>query len=298
MEDRSFYQQEVPHEFDTIFVVESLPRHQLRSGRDLYRRVIEPACRMRHLSSDFFEPNTAETFLKVLDGIQGEVARKSMAPIIHIDAHGHREGLGLPSGEFIEWADLNDHLSRINILSRFNLLVVLAACSGWWMQNILNPGRPAPVWGLIGPPEPVTLHDVATNFPAFYETFLRTASGRDAMEALNGAPLGAEWTYGFRSAANLFRTAMRTYFLATPEQAEGRTAAVVRALSEVYGAIIPNDQIEAFVRDQLKKPADLVNRFATRYFMYDAIPENRARFAVSWDEIAGTGQSQARRTGV
>jgi len=285
----SFFQHEIPHEFDSVYVVESLPKFELRTGRDLYDRVIHPKCTRRGLHSHFLAPVTAREFLAALKLIEGEVSHASLSPIIHFEAHGDRSGLGLASGEYVPWIQMVGQLRGLNVLSRFNLLVVLASCSGWWIEQILNPAEPAPMWGLIGPRDRVTVSDVATGFPAFYTEFLESCNGRLAMVALNRSPLGMPWVYGFRSAANHFRTAWRSFFLAPPPDRDRRTQEIIQALTDAFGEVVQAEHIEAHIRERLQRPDAFVQTFAERYFMYELIPENRSRFPVSWSEIGKDG---------
>ena len=49
------------------------------------------------------------------------------------------------------WGDLVDPLTRINKISRMNLLVVLATCHGQHLFSTLIPGRPSPAWAIVTP---------------------------------------------------------------------------------------------------------------------------------------------------
>ncbi|HEY5022703.1 MAG TPA: hypothetical protein VII30_09485 [Gemmatimonadaceae bacterium] len=57
------------------------------------------------------------------------------APILHIEAHGDAVGLELASGEHIKWSELAPVLTEINVGCQMNLLVVAAACEGWYLGS-------------------------------------------------------------------------------------------------------------------------------------------------------------------
>ena len=108
----------------------------------------------RRSSAIFGGNQPRDTFLNRLASIVADVRASGRAPIIHIETHGTSDetGLVLSSGEFVPWSALKGLLTTINITCRLNLLVVLAACNGWGLLEIVQATDRAPLWGIWGIP--------------------------------------------------------------------------------------------------------------------------------------------------
>jgi hypothetical protein len=105
----------------------------------------------------------------------------------HFEMHGDHEGLQLTSGELIDWQELKPELTRINVTSRLNLLVVVQACYGQWILQVVQPTERAPIWGLIGPRRELFAYEVDAGNLAFYSALLKTQDGGAAWEAMNAS---------------------------------------------------------------------------------------------------------------
>jgi len=275
MRHRDVFQRSVAHEIDSLYVLECLPPGDLRTGQSLFDSVINPIAIKQGLHARLCVANSKDQFLAYLRGIREEVRMNGLSPILHFDAHGSPQGLGLGDGSQIGWSELANEFAELNTISEFNLLVVMAACSGIYLQNAVEPHRPAPLWGLIGPAVPVSAGEIEIRFGLFYSEYMRTMNPHPALEALNGAKLGDQWTYGFRSATNLFREAWRQYILGflDPVTAEARVAEFMPLAKALAGSQTPDQ-----VREMLLKHGFFLDRFACRFFMYDQFPRNRDRF--------------------
>lgn len=66
-------------------------------------------------------------------------------PLIHFECHGDEEdGLFFKDGTEITWGELSAILLKINLSSRFNLLIGLAACYGSEFFGNMSPLHPCP----------------------------------------------------------------------------------------------------------------------------------------------------------
>ena len=285
MDHLDVFQRDLTHEFDSIYIIESLPDGALKTGSSLYDDVLGPAAFDQNLHVRLLIARSKTEFISHLRTIKDEVVQNNYSPILHFDAHGSPDGLELADGSSIAWHEVFDLFQSINVASRFNLLVVLAACSGIYLQNVVLPHRAAPLWGLIGPTKIVSAGEIHIRFRRFYREYLETVDPTRAMEALNDAPLGTRWTYGFRSAANLFREAWRQYALGFLDPVVARQR--FKEFAGATPALIDADEStqERILRNTLTEHGFFLERFASRFFMYDTFPENVSRFPVDAEPL-------------
>lgn len=115
-----------------VLVVES------PSPVDLYHRrsegeIIRQAVNLNQIPCTVRTAVNLEAFeasLKI--GLTEEMERyQGLIPILHISAHGNREGIQLSDGTVIPWADLRQLLAPINNALNNSLLVCLSCCEGY-----------------------------------------------------------------------------------------------------------------------------------------------------------------------
>lgn len=131
-----------------------------------------------------------EDFWKCLSAIEAECWAGWKA-IIHIEAHADKRGLELRRGRdapfpVVCWPDLVDCFRRINVASRYNLGVFVAACEGVEALRPMTIKKAAPYMFLVGPNVPVSAGVVAGAARDFYDGILRTPDLNRAFGALPG----------------------------------------------------------------------------------------------------------------
>lgn len=143
--------------FDYILIVEWLFDHDTRTGFSLYEWLSSRLPPGKVEYSLCRSPTELEARL--------EQARRDTpvrgVPIVHIEAHGEDPAPGqTPSGfigpdgnggsELLSWERIGDILRPLNIASRFNLLVVGAACYGEGLILGAPGGKPMPFVAVVG----------------------------------------------------------------------------------------------------------------------------------------------------
>lgn len=143
--------------FDYILIVEWLFDGDARTGYSLYKWLSGklPAGKIEYARCR--SPSELEARL--------EQARCDLpvrgVPIVHIEAHGEDPTPGqtpggffgpdgFNGGELLSWERLGDILRPLNIASRFNLLVVGAACYGEGLILGAPGGKPMPFVAVVG----------------------------------------------------------------------------------------------------------------------------------------------------
>jgi len=122
-----------------IHILESLPPGNLRTGERL-RDELEPLGQVStpQIAVHFWREPTRAAFLGRLQHIAAAVRFSGLAPVVHLETHGTPEGLELASGEAVTWSDLKAPLTTINVTCRLNLLVLLGACNGAGLLEVIQ----------------------------------------------------------------------------------------------------------------------------------------------------------------
>lgn len=198
--------------FNKIWVIESLPSGEMRTGKNLFENQLENAKQVQQgLVIDFADPITKCELFDALGEIRNE-ALSGTYPIIHFDCHGCENGLETASGELVKWDEIREILIEINRSTRLNLMIVIAACNGAHLIKTSTKLDAAPFWAIIGPKKKVSAGHIQDNFGRFYESFLSDLDGDKAINILNEGAGRQDRVYHFLSAAGLFSRAYRAYY--------------------------------------------------------------------------------------
>jgi hypothetical protein len=186
-------------------------------------------------------------------------------PILHIEAHGDEDGLGLSSGENIDWPELSAPLVALNELLRGLLIITVAACSGGHMAITAAQSERAPFLAVLGPSTKIWDNELYADYCQFYFEYDKTRSitkARWAMNAFKTAPQD----YYFSTALNIFtqvklRSNARTE---TPIEYKERMGQLAQRMAE------KNPTIDA---------RELKETLLKKY------PNSRAYYQVLWDKF-------------
>ena len=123
-----------------------------------------------------FTIKTKNDFKTSLNKVKEE-ASTGLIPLIHIDCHGDTTGLKLESKARINWNELINHLTEINILTRNNLWVCLAVCDAAHIMKIVQDGvvppKRAPFYGCVAPTQKIG-GDELNKFELFYKELIQS----------------------------------------------------------------------------------------------------------------------------
>lgn len=278
--------------FDSIVIIESLREEDRKTGTSLHRN-LAPLASSRGVSLAHHTVQTAEELIRVVEQVTRDVASKSSRPVLHIEVHGSEDAIRLASGEVLAWEDLRSSLTALNVATRLNLLVVLAACSGAHLARVIHPTQRAPVWAVIGPTIKVFDGDLERQVLQFYRAFLKSLDGRVALEALNDAAQLGEWKYTIMSAQYLFRQAFGRYVskYCTPDTSARRAKEIAeRARGGLTTSPELDLAVEGVIASRIQDPSWQLEKFKRHFFMYDLFPENKNRFSFSTDDCASLGE--------
>lgn len=272
--------------FDSVVVVESLKRPSAPTGTDLFENTIAPALVRHNMFGELYTVSSRAEFLNTLKKIL-QMTKDGHAPILHIEAHGDSEGIELVSGEHVEWDAMVPFLTEINKGCQMNLLVVAAACNGWYLGSVLRPIDRSPVWGVLGPPEVAYAPDLYVATTNFYRDMLETFNLRSALAAMNGGSEIGDWAYRVASAEILFCRVFRSYMEDLPlgESQEQRVNRLVSEIARVKNLdVLQTTQLRQEIGSDLSNHKWWFEYYRTGFLMLDLFPENDRRFKFTFEE--------------
>jgi hypothetical protein len=268
--------------FNAVAIIDSIPEGELNTARRLRDDLRDIAYEFSPIPRvEYHRVESVKDFARTIEGIRLRIASDGIYPLVHIEAHGYEDGLELACGEKMSWAQTKDALISLNVAMRLNLMLVLAACHGGTFIKAIRLADRAPVWGLIGPMEELSVAQVQVDFGAFYKTLFKTLSPSEALKALNSnAP---SKLYYRMTAEGLFYKVWRSYKekYCTEEQLRTRAGKMYRT-AKAEGTN-PMPSVGHLKRILVSAEPASFNKFRDMYFMHDLYPEHATRFAVTYE---------------
>jgi hypothetical protein len=183
-----------------IHTIEWLNENDRRTGREVFEE-IEPLGRASDppVEVAYHQIATAGELLGLLQVLVEEYRQDGRTPLLHLETHGAKDGIEA-RGQSIRWRDLAHAFVPLNRVTGLNLVVVLAACEGFYGTTMMRPNfGPAPVRGLIGPNRELSDSELLRASVAFYGTLFRLRDGDRAIKAMSNILDPAQETFWFIS---------------------------------------------------------------------------------------------------
>lgn len=183
--------------FSKVYVIESLPQGERKTGTNFYTDIIErKTWQNPDLKAELLTPQNRREFVQSLEKIRHEIESGEAWPFIHFEIHGYTDGFSLGNGEDFTWKELYPHLKMLNLLNRNNLFVSLATCFGAHIFSVVNPLQTAPFYGYVGTWDKIGDRDLETDFTEFFKEMLSSSSMTKAIQRLNenSGEVGSRYT--------------------------------------------------------------------------------------------------------
>ena len=101
--------------FNAIYVLESLPNGDPKTGQSLFDDIVFPHTRKLPGAEAEYWRISNETELRAkLSEIERRTRIEGRRPIVHFETHGFETGLALADGSLVEWTSLIPALVPIN----------------------------------------------------------------------------------------------------------------------------------------------------------------------------------------
>jgi len=277
--------------FSDITIIESVDAG--KSGRRLADDIAaQIAASERNLTVEYRSVGDANQFNAELKRLADSTRFGRRRPMIHLECHGSAEGIHLESGEHIAWNDLKPRLIEINLASRCNLLVVMAACYGAHLIATLDLTDRAPCWGFFGPPEEVSVEQLEHAYGPFYRSVISDKNPIEAAKKLL-APVDGHQQYLLMT-AEVFFTELFARYLAhncLEQTLHARAHAMAQKAIQENAPRKPGPG--RMLRNLRKIQPSSFKKFAEGFFMVDLFPENAERFPVKYQEALAQAEKMA-----
>lgn len=171
-----------------VHIVESPSAQDLLDGRTEGRSLSE-ALQLARIPFSYSQAVNIRTFEESIgQRLRASIESHRLPPILHFSAHGNSDGIGLTSGEFLPWLDLQKLLEPMHKAFGTGLLICLSACEGaQGIQMAMTNGSERPFWALVSHRGAVSWSDCAVGYIAFYNLFFKGRSVSEAVTAMNAA---------------------------------------------------------------------------------------------------------------
>jgi hypothetical protein len=288
-EDPALYRTEA--RFNAIYVIESLPEGDSKTGQALYDEVVFPGTmRLDGLETKFVRVETPDDLAGALADVTRAVHLSGRLPILHFEMHGYDSGIALADGTLVPWSDLVPLLGDINRVSRMNLVVVAIACMGWNLTHALMPNDRAPLFMLVGPPSTMTAGELLQATRQFYDVLFTYLDVNKALEAMNAGLDYGDWRLKPATAEILFCRVFRAFL------AEGNSfSATAEVENELVAKAVRRGSLSlqqaAVFRDKLRRgfgdPRWWYDHLRETFLWMDLYPADKWRFGLDYDLCFG-----------
>lgn len=267
--------------FNQILFLDSLPATESSMAKRLfedietYAKAYSPSPSVKYL-----RVASSSALIECLEEARNRALADDVLPMLHIECHGSEDGLELADGSFADWAELKQPITELNVATRLNLMIAVAACTGGALIKAVQLSDRAPFWGLIGPTKPLSAADLEKAFRALYLTLLSTKSPAQAVEAMNEAATAGLFLR--TTSQGLFQKGWSIYKAGhcTPEALASRAKRMHERAAEL--AIKPVPSIEQLERRLIEHEPIAFERFRRSFFMCDLYPEHGSRFSMQY----------------
>jgi len=278
-----------------IWIVEWLSPNEQHTGRVLHDWMKE----RRPGWSAYCPCKNKTQVISAIDRATIRAQQSEMIPVLHIEAHGGDVGLQGPDGtgglELLTWNELTGPLQKLNLTTRCNLVVVVAACVGFARIKALSRGPRAPAVALVGPDARVMPSNLLSGTKEFYRLWMDKSPKLDdiaASASRKAGTVGFEWE-GF---ATLVYEALIQHLIISMRPDEHR-----RRVERIRARRLAENELSAAEIERrltllpaVHSPADL-QRMWDEMFMIDLYPANRERFGVDMTAIAEMLEASQQR---
>lgn len=272
-----------------IWIIEWLPSsEQKRTGLELYEWLKE-----RQILRPIYHRCTNKVdVLSSIEQATNHVQETGAIPVLHIEAHGDEKGLKGPGAtgvsEYLFWKELADPLQKINSRTRCNLLLIIAACTGFAAITSFFKGPFAPFAAMVGPASEIAPFSLLHATKELYRRLADKKANLSEM-AENASKEAGTVTFEPESSALLaFESfAQSLIYSQRPEQQKLQIKRIRQLMERETPLSV--DEIDRRIACMYPCPLALrkqeQQKMWDKMFMIDIFPENRMQFGVDWSVI-------------
>jgi hypothetical protein len=275
--------------FNKIYILESLKSHERHTGKALFEDLtVWKDAYLPQLTISYLTFNDRSELDSILNAIEDATKTRKEIPFIHIEAHANEDALGTACGEAIPWQDLFISLQRININTRNNLLVIVAACFGFHLLKITDVLERAPFYAVLGPNQAVSVSEVEAGYQVFYQELFKTKEVNGAIAKMNEALKNTGKRYGLVTCEDLFIMASNNYLKehCSAKAILQRVEDIVSQYQELEAKALTIQEVRKKAKETLKNGnLEFVKEYHRKFVMVDLYPENTERFEFDFSTL-------------
>ncbi len=261
-----------------FYILDTVPEKDMQTGRGLEENIVDIInTNNSSLYCKRIKCTTENDVLDALKSIKTNLIENGDIPYIHIEGHGSKDSLALPSGSVFSWNKLFELFREINILCKNNLFVSSGACLSAYGYKAASITEACPVFGLLAPEKVINSGGVKDGYHAFFKSLICNESLNEAFNRFSEATNGKDYALIFSQL--MFRKAAYNYITVHCMGKNKRE----RLEELVTQATTSTDVSVNAARKQLKKEiygpqAKHLSKYHQKFMMIDKYPENAERF--------------------
>jgi hypothetical protein len=151
---------------------------------------------------------------------------------------------------------------------------------------MLRPDSPAPAFAVIGPTSQASGEELFNTYEALYQEIIYRGEHADVFRALNGTLPPQQWRFRVAFAWQVFAESFTRYTeTCTDEVLRARENDLVAALVRSRSLnLLESADAREYARGLLRDQRAFFEYAKAGFFMFEAFPDNRARFPLTFDE--------------
>jgi hypothetical protein len=275
-----------------IWIIEWLSSSDPHTGRKLHEWMQEQMQERNYsFRSVYWECFSKDNVLAAMERAATHAEHHGIIPLVHLEAHGSENGLSdSREGEnVLTWDELTKPLQRLNLATRCNLIVLVAACQGYAgllaFINAFKESRPtAPALVIAGPYDDLRGDELLLGSKEFYRRLAEQSPEFD------NSIINASGESGHKFGRTIFPVLVYgglLEYLITSLRKDQREERMNRT-REQFLKINNKRTLSPEEEERLKEACSPAFQAKTNQqqwdtiFMIDIFPENQERFGVNW----------------
>lgn len=271
--------------FNKIYVIESLPEPETKTGTDLHNDIIRRRLwSHENISSELCIINSKLEFLNLFETVKTEIKENETIPYFHFEIHGNKNGFYLRSNEQVNWLELHHRLMELNTLVKNNIWLSLATCYGAFIYSIIKPTDRAPFFGYVGPWDEIDTRDIPVSYERYFDTLLDKFDVNESVKALNLSNPHKPVDYNIYDSTSVFQRVFDKYendFYTEPKFTQRLNKIADDGMKDPRNIDMKLPRqffIENAKKILMDEKESLRNRYFEKFHMIDLFPENKERF--------------------
>lgn len=265
--------------YSKLVIIESLGKGEVSTGRELAKYVSSLDSYVElQLSLEIVDCQSAQSLKDSLVELTNETKERELVPLLHIECHGtyKGDGLSLANGDEIRWTELAPLIEELNLATKFNLLLFLAACNAFYFIEEMSAIRPSPVYAVVAPSDEIDPAEVMRGTRGYYRKLFDSGDAGIALNVLRGDKLSCGKWYGI-NAEEWFEKTIISYV-----QTHCSVKIIAERARQLYQSKKSTPQrrsVGSFKRGLHQQHETFVQGYFDKYFQTGLIPANLVRFS-------------------